>query len=174
MSTPGALFLAIPVVPVTGVPTYSKEDQVKHAMSRKKTSPALVTLPLTARGLKQMMERFGKENTKKMKRDLTTMAAREMEFSRTASEKLSALARLAKNGELRGFVIGYSMGGRGEVVGEWDFNTIGLRRNDPGTVAVKNATVLQKAWKIAGKDVDAFAKRQISLERKLERDFAKK
>ena len=121
-----------------------------------------------------MMERFGKEATKKMERDLATMAAREMEFSRTVSEKLSALARLAKDGELRGVIIGYTMGGKGEVVGDWDFNTIGLRRNDPGTVAVKNATVLQKAWKIAGKDVDAFAKRQISLERKLERDFTKK
>jgi hypothetical protein len=155
-------------------PTYSKEDQVKHAMSRKKTSPALVTLPLTARGLKQMMERFGKENIKKMKRDLAKMEARETEFSRTVSEKLSALARLAKDGALRGVVIGYTMGNKGEVVGDWDFNTIGLRRNDPGTVAVKNATALQKAWKIAGKDVDAYVKRQISLERKIERDFAKK
>ena len=121
-----------------------------------------------------MIKRLGKEDTKKMKRALTMMSARETEFSRTVSEKLSALARLAKNGELRGFVIGYTMGRRGEVVGDWDFNTIGLRRDDPGTVAVKNATLLQKAWKIAGKDVDAYVKRQISLERKIERDFAKK
>jgi hypothetical protein len=145
---------------VTGAPTYSKEDQVKHAMSRKKTSPALVTPPPMARGWKQMMKKHDKEVTKQMERGRATMAAREMEFSRTVSEKLSALARLAKNGELRGFVIGYTMGRRGEVVGEWDFNTIGLRRNDPGTVAVKNATLLQKAWKIAGKDVDAFVKRR--------------
>jgi hypothetical protein len=143
-------------------------------MSRKKTSLALVTPPLMARGWKQMMKKHDKAVTKQMERDSATMAAREMEFSRTVSEKLSALARLAKNGELRGFVIGYTMGGRGEVVGDWDFNTIGMRRNDPGTVAVKNATVLQKAWKIAGKDVDAFVKRQISLERKIERAFAKK
>jgi hypothetical protein len=147
---------------------------MKNPVSRKKTSSALVTPPLMARGWKQMMEKHDKEVTKQMERHLATMATREMEFSRTASAKLSALARLAKNGELRGFVIGYTMGRRGEVVGEWDFNTIGLRRNDRGTVAVKNATVLQKAWKIAGKDVDAFAKRQISLERKLERDVAKK
>lgn len=40
--------------------------------------------------------------------------------------------------------------------------------------AVKNATLLQKAWKIAGKDVDAFVKQQISFERELERDLAKK
>jgi hypothetical protein len=147
---------------------------MKHAVQKKKTSPALVTLPLTARGWKQMMKKHDKAVTKQMERDSATMAAREMEFSRTVSEKLSALARLAKNGELRGFVIGYTMGRRGEVVGDWDFNTIGMRRNDPGTVAVKNATVLQKAWKIAGKDVDAFVKRQISLERKIERAFAKK
>src|SRR5664279_5690527 len=144
-----------------------------HAVQKKKTSP-VETPPLMARGWKQMMEKHDKEVTKQVETDLATMAAREMEFSRTVSEKLSALARLAKNGELRGFVIGYTMGRRGEVVGDWDFNTIGMRRNDPGTVAVKNATVLQKAWKIAGKDVDAFAKRQISLERKLELDLAKK
>src|SRR5664279_2849106 len=145
-----------------------------HAVQKKKTSPVETTPPLMARGWKQMTEKHDKEVTKQMETDLATMAAREMEFSRTVSEKLSALARLAKNGELRGFVIGYTMGRRGEVVGDWDFNTIGMRRNDPGTVAVKNATVLQKAWKIAGKDVDAFAKRQISLERKLELDLAKK
>jgi hypothetical protein len=147
---------------------------MKHSVQKKKTSPVIETLPLMARGWKQMMKKHDREVTKQMERGRATMAAREMEFSRTVSEKLSALARLAKNGELRGFVIGYTMGGRGEVVGDWDFNTIGLRQNDPGTVAVKNATALQKAWKIAGKDVDAFVKRQISLERKIERAFATK
>src|SRR5664280_1183594 len=147
---------------------------MKHSVQKKKTSPVIETLPLMARRWKQMMKKHDREVTKQMERGRATTAAREMEFSRTVSEKLSALARLAKNGELRGFVIGYTMGGKGEVVGDWDFNTIGLRQNDPGAVAVKNATVLQKAWKIAGKDVDAFVKRQISLEGKLERDFAKK
>lgn len=136
---------------------------MKHSVQTKKTSPVIETLPLMARRWKQMMKKHDREVTKQMERGRATMAAREMEFSRTVSEKLSALARLAKNGELRGFVIGYTTGRRGEVVGDWDFNTIGLRQNDPGAVAVKNATVLQKAWKIAGKHVDAFAKRQQTL-----------